>query len=59
MTLAPLRSMIIRFAASDDSHRCERQFLRAIIQAMAPAISVTAMTTIQVRLRQPGNASAA
>ena len=49
--------MIIRWVAAG-GHWLARQFLRAISQAMAPAISVTAMTTSQVRLRQPGNSSA-
>ena len=58
ITLGLSRSMIIRCVARGAATGCARQFLRAISQAMAPAISVTAMTAIQVRLRQPGNSSA-
>ena len=51
-------STMIRWVAPDAHWSSDRRFLRAISQAMAPAISVTAMTTSQVRLRQPGNSSA-
>ena len=56
-TLALPRSMTIRWLTVAGQAPA-RQFLRAISQAMAPAISVTAMTTSQVRFRQPGNSSA-